>query len=182
MTGRIVRFDELRVYDRAFALAMEIFRHSAHFPIEERFPLTDQIRRSSRSVCANVAEGWHKRRYPAAFAAKLSDAEAEAGETIVWLNFACACGCLSEQLTAELKDGYDQVLGMLIRMIDQRDKWILPGNYAQLSPILPGVRLPFLPLSHSPPCPLNPSEPPDARRAAASTPDVRPTPCASLLG
>jgi four helix bundle protein len=128
MTGRIGRLDELRVYDRAFGLAMEIFRRSKHFPAEERFSLTDQIRRSSRSVCANIAEGWHKRRYPAAFVAKLSDAEAEAGETIVWLNFARECGYLPADLGDELRDGYDQVLGMLVRTIDRPDQWILPGK------------------------------------------------------
>lgn len=85
---------DLEVYQLAFAVAMEIFELSKKFPVEERYSLTDQIRRSSRSVCANLAEAWRKRRYQAAFVAKLSDCESEAAETQVWIEFAVKCNYL----------------------------------------------------------------------------------------
>ena len=85
------RHTELDVYNRAFSVAMRVFELSKNFPKEERYSLTDQIRRSSRSVCANIAEGWRKRRYEAAFVAKLNDSEAEAAETQVWLQFGVEC-------------------------------------------------------------------------------------------
>lgn len=83
----IRHFRELEVYQLAMEAALRIFEISKSFPVEERYSLTDQIRRSSRSVCANIAEAWRKRRYPNAFVSKLSDAEAEAAETQVWLEF-----------------------------------------------------------------------------------------------
>ncbi len=85
MRSNIRHFRELDVYKLAMEAAMEIFELTKVFPAEERYSLTDQVRRSSRSVCANIAEAWRKRRYPAAFAARLSDAEAEAAESEVWL-------------------------------------------------------------------------------------------------
>jgi four helix bundle protein len=85
-------FMELRVYRSAFAGASEIFRMARRFPPEERYSLTDQIRRSSRSVCANIAEAWQKRRYPASFVSKLCDADGEAAETLFWLAAALDCG------------------------------------------------------------------------------------------
>ena len=88
---RITRHTELQVYQRAFELSMTLFRISKAFPVEERYSLTDQMRRSSRSVCANLAEAWRKRRYKAAFVAKLNDSEAEAAETHVWIQFAVEC-------------------------------------------------------------------------------------------
>jgi len=88
---RIIRHTELEVYQKAFALAMEVFELSKSFPKEERYSLVDQIRRSSRSVCTNLAEAWRKRRYEAAFISKLSDSKAEAAETQVWLQFALEC-------------------------------------------------------------------------------------------
>jgi four helix bundle protein len=87
---------DLDVYKMAFEVAMQIFEKSRSFPVEERYSLTDQVRRSSRSVCANLVEAWRKRRYEASFLSKLSDAEAEAAETQVWLEFALKCGYLSE--------------------------------------------------------------------------------------
>ena len=92
MPSKIRSHRDLDVYRRAFATAMQIFRLSKTFPKDETFSLTDQGRRSSRSVCANLAEAWRKRRYEAAFISKLSDAETEAGETQVWLEFALECG------------------------------------------------------------------------------------------
>src|SRR6058998_2221632 len=92
----IKTFRELEVYRGAMELTMEIFRLTKAFPTEERYSLTDQIRRSSRSVCANLAEAWRKRRYAAAFVSKLNDAEAEAAETQVWIEIAFHSGYLSQ--------------------------------------------------------------------------------------
>ncbi len=87
--------EDLAIYQLAFEAAMKIFECSKKFPVEEKYSLTDQIRRSSRSVCANLAEAWRKSRYRAAFVAKLSDCEAEAAETQVWLKFAVKCNYLT---------------------------------------------------------------------------------------
>jgi four helix bundle protein len=106
--------------------AMRIFELTTRFPVEERFSLVDQIRRSSRSVCANIAEAWRKRRYKAAFVSKLSDAETEAAETQVWLEFAFRCGYLDEQTFVEINQHYDQIIGKLVRMIDNSVPWLIP--------------------------------------------------------
>src|SRR5689334_9639858 len=87
----IRKHTDLDVYNRAFRAAMKIFEQSRKFPREERYSLTDQIRRSSRSICSNLAEAWRKRRYEAAFIAKLGDSEAEAAETQSWIQFAVEC-------------------------------------------------------------------------------------------
>lgn len=87
MAERINSYRELRVYNDAFEAAMEIFEITKTFPVEEKYSLIDQIRRSSRYVCSNIGEAWRKRRYPAAFDAKLSDSETEACETQVWIEF-----------------------------------------------------------------------------------------------
>ncbi len=116
---------ELDVYRIAFDAAMEIFRLSKGFPKEETYSLTDQIRRSSRSVCSNLAEAWRKRRYQAAFVSKLNAAEAEAAETQTWLEFANRCGYLPGDKTSELRRTYDHVIGKLVRMIVNPDPWIL---------------------------------------------------------
>ncbi len=104
---------------------MEIFALTKSFPVEERYALVDQIRRSSRSVCANLAEAWRKRRYKAAFIAKLSDAESEACETQVWLEFTHRCGYLDLKAAQEIDSNYDQIIGQIIRMIESPDKWLL---------------------------------------------------------
>jgi len=101
---------DLGIYQIAFSVAMEIFEVSKKFPVEEKFALTDQIRRSSRSVCANLAEAWRKRRYEAAFIAKLNDCEAEAAETQTWLDFAIKCGYIHAEVGLELYARYNQVL------------------------------------------------------------------------
>jgi len=88
---------------------MEVFRHSRSFPVEERYSLVSQIRRSSRSVAANIAEGYRKRQYPAMFSSKLADADAEATETGVWLDFARDCGYLTQEVHRELTTAYDEV-------------------------------------------------------------------------
>lgn len=91
MAERIRSYKDLRVYQNSVEAAMKIFEITKGFPVEERYSLVDQIRRSSRSVCANIAEAWRKRRYKAAFIAKMSDAESEAAETQVWLEFSTKC-------------------------------------------------------------------------------------------
>lgn len=121
---QILSHRELETYQIGFDASMRIFELSKRFPKEETYSLTDQIRRSSRSVCANIAEAWRKRRYPAAFVAKLSDSEAEAAETQVWLEFAVACGYMDANSAAELNAIYEQVLGKLVRMIQRPDQWI----------------------------------------------------------
>jgi len=88
----VKHFKELRVYQQGFAAAGRIYRLSKRWPKEERYSLTDQIRRSSRSVCSNIVEVWRKRRYPAYFVSKLSDSDSETAETQVWLDFALDCG------------------------------------------------------------------------------------------
>ncbi len=123
--GRPRSHRELKVYVRAFALAEEIFDFSKALPQDERFSLTSQIRRSSRSVCANVAEGWRKRRYRAAFIAKLSDAEAEAAETQTWIEFAQSCGYMDADVGQRLWDEYEALIATIIGFIDHADQWTL---------------------------------------------------------
>jgi four helix bundle protein len=123
---RITKHTELEVYQKAFAAAMELFQVSRSFPLEERYSLTDQCRRSSRSVCANLTEAWRKRRYPAAFIAKLSDAEGEAAETQAWLQFAVECSYIEKPKAKLLYAEYDAILGMIVTMISNPDVWLLP--------------------------------------------------------
>jgi four helix bundle protein len=113
------------VYQHAFETAAKIFEVSKTFPKEETYSLTDQIRRASRSVCANIAEAWRKRRYPLAFVSKLSDSEAEAAETQTWLQFAVRCGYLSAADARLLYKDYDGIIGMLVSMITHPDHWKL---------------------------------------------------------
>ena len=117
---------ELDVYKIAFDAAMRIFELTKSYPSEERFSLTDQIRRSSRSVCANLSEAWRKRRYPAAFICKLNDCESEASETQTWIQFSVKCGYLSKVEGNDLLKIYDNIIGKLVRMIKNPDPWILP--------------------------------------------------------
>jgi four helix bundle protein len=105
--------------------AMRILEASKGFPPEEKYSLTDQIRRSSRSVCTNIAEAWRKRRYPNAFVSKLSDADSEAAETQAWLEFAFKCGYLNQKLRDELEDAYDRIMGKLINMLTRPDQWTI---------------------------------------------------------
>ena len=125
MSRNIRDFRELRVYDTAMDMAMEIFRVTSGFTKEEKYSLTDQIRRSSRSVCANIAEAWRKRRYRAAFVAKLSDAESEAAETQVWLEFSRKCGYLSDDRAREMNTSYEYVISCLVKMIQNADDWTI---------------------------------------------------------
>jgi four helix bundle protein len=118
---------DLEVYKESFDLAMQIFRESKSFPKEERYSLTDQVRRSSRSICANLAEAWRKRRYEGSFISKLSDAEAEAAETQVWIEFAIECEYLEREIGKRLLTSYENILGKLISMINNAKPWLLPG-------------------------------------------------------
>jgi four helix bundle protein len=104
---------------------MKIFEVTRGFPREERYSLTDQIRRSSRSVCANVAEAWRRRRYEGSFVYRLNDAEAEAAGTQTWLEFAVKCGYLEAEVTRPLDELYDRILGKLVVMIRQPEKWVI---------------------------------------------------------
>src|SRR5712692_8804446 len=103
----------LKVYQLAYKLAMEVFEVSKVFPKEERYSLTDQIRRSSRSVAANLAEGYRKRQYPNMFVSKLADSHAEATETQVWLDFARDCGYLTLETHGKMSASYEEVERML---------------------------------------------------------------------
>ena len=124
--GQLVRrHEDLEVYQMAFAAAMRIFDLSKRFPVEERYSLTDQMRRSSRSVCANLAEAWRKRIYEASFVAKLSDCTAEAAETQTWVEFAVKCQYLDSQTGEELRQTYDRIIRTLIKLIQNSKSWTL---------------------------------------------------------
>jgi four helix bundle protein len=115
---------DLDVYKLAFEAAMEIFEISKKFPKEEKYSLTDQIRRSSRSVCSNLAEAFRKRKYPKSFVAKLSDSEGEAAETQTWLDFAFCCEYTDEAAYKSLLEKYDNILGKLVNMSLHPENWI----------------------------------------------------------
>ena len=123
--GFVRRHEDLEVYQLAFDTAMQIFERSKHFPVEERYSLTDQVRRSSRSVCANLAEAWRKRIYEASFVAKLSDATAEAAETQTWIAFAVKCHYLETNTGEELTQTYNRILSMLFNLIQNSKNWTL---------------------------------------------------------
>ena len=120
-TKRINSVRELEVYQLAFNTAMEIFEISKRFPREEKYSLTDQIRRSSRSVCVNLSEGWRKRRYKAVFINKLTDAAQEAAETQTWLEFALKCNYISEDIFKRLDERYEHIYAMLNTMERKAD-------------------------------------------------------------
>jgi len=129
---KIVRHQELDVYKRSFEAAMKIFAISRSFPAEEKYSLTDQIRRSSRSVSANLAEAWRKRRYEAAFILKLNDCEAESAETQTWIEFAVKCGYLEREVGRELYKEYDEIISMITSMIANTAKWVMPTGRRKL--------------------------------------------------
>lgn len=114
---------ELDVYKMAFDVSMKIFELTKNFPKEEKYSLSDQIRRSSRSVCANLAEAFRKRKYPKSFVAKLSDSEAEAAESQVWLEFALACGYISNEIYRLLNNEYENIIGKLVNMSLKPEQW-----------------------------------------------------------
>jgi four helix bundle protein len=110
---KLEHFRDLEVYQRAFALAMEIYKLTIEYPKEEKYSLVDQIRRSSRSVCSNLAESWRKRDYIAVFKNKITDAMQEASETQTWLEFSMACGYINQEKFAALDDECEQIISML---------------------------------------------------------------------
>jgi len=112
----IKHFRDLEVYRRAFDAAMRIFQLTKAFPAEEKYSLVDQIRRASRSVCANTSEAWRKRRYIAVFKNKITDSMQEASETQCWLEFSLACKYIEKNLFDSLDDEYEQIIAMLNSM------------------------------------------------------------------
>ena len=114
---------DLEVFNLAFDAAMEIFQITKNFPKEEFYSLTDQIRRSSRSVCSNIGEAFRKRKYSRAFIAKLSDSEGESAETQIWLDFSLKCNYINSNTHRRLYDTYDNIIGKLVNMSLQPDKW-----------------------------------------------------------
>jgi len=111
MARMINHFRELNVYQAALSAAMSIFDLTKRFPVEERYAMTDQMCRSSRSVCANIAE--------------LSDAESEAGETQVWVELAARCRYIGPDVQQRLDDAYDHIMAQIVRMMDEPDKWLI---------------------------------------------------------
>jgi len=116
---------DLKVYQLAYEAALEIHEVTKSFPREERYSLTDQIRRSSRSVCANLAEAWRKRRYPKNFILKLSDSESESGETQVWLDLSESFSYIDHKTHDDLYDKYEHIIAMLINISNKPEKWTL---------------------------------------------------------
>ncbi len=124
-------FRELTVYQKAFEQAMLLFEVTKSFPKIEQYSLTDQARRASRSVCTNIGEAWRKRRYPAHFVSKLTDADAEATETMVWLDFSLRCGYIDARAHTEFATEYEQIGKMLGSMISAPEKFCYAGKKAQ---------------------------------------------------
>ena len=116
---------DLIVYKKAFEASMMIFRLSKGFPKEETYSLTDQIRRSSRSVCSNLAEAYRKRRYPAHFVSKLTDSDGENSETLVWLDYVVACEYAKADEVAPIVSLIEEVGSLVGSMIDHPEKWII---------------------------------------------------------
>jgi four helix bundle protein len=116
---------DLKVYQLAYEAALEIHEITKSFPREERYSLTDQIRRSSRSVCSNIAEAFRKRRYSKNFISKLSDSEAESGEVQVWLDLSESFKYIDNKTHNDLYDKYEHIIAMLINISNQPEKWTL---------------------------------------------------------
>jgi len=121
--AKIEHFRDLEVYRRAFDAAMIIFQITKEFPSEEKYSLVDQIRRASRSVCSNLAEGWRKRRYLAVFKNKITDAMQEASETQCWLEFSFACEYIDENMFNKLDKEYEEIILMLNSMERNAEKF-----------------------------------------------------------
>jgi four helix bundle protein len=128
MAERIDSYKDLHVYQNALDAAMKVFELTKRFPKEEKYSRVDQMRRSSRSVCANIAEAWRKRRYEGAFISKLSDSETEACETQVWIEFAWRCKYLNEEEMKALDGVYDHILAQLVTMIDHPSQWLIKSQ------------------------------------------------------
>ena len=117
--------EDWNVYRFAFDSAMAVFNVSKSFPKEETYSLTDQIRRSSRSVCANLAEAWRRRRYKGSFLLRLNDAEAEAAETQVWITFAVKSQYLDVETGRKLYGEYNRIIGIIVKITNRPNKWLL---------------------------------------------------------
>jgi len=115
---------ELEVFQLSFKSSMQIFLFTKTFPKEETYALTSQVRRSSRSVSANIAEAFRKRRYEKAFVAKLSDSEAEAAETQVWLDYSLECGYITNEVHQKIYLEYERIIGKIVMMIYHPEKWV----------------------------------------------------------
>ncbi len=126
--GKITHHWQLDVYKLSVEAAMRIFELTKRFPKEEMYSLTDQIRRSSRSVSSHIAEGWRRRRYEAAFCDKLNGAEIEAAETQVWIEYSVRCGYLSRKEGREVHRSYDRIIGKLVVMQARPEPWLLPRS------------------------------------------------------
>ena len=122
---------DMRVWQETMDLAMEVFTLTKRFPGEERYSLIDQIRRSSRSVPANISEDWRKRRYAAAFVSKLNDAEGEAAETQTHLEVALRCQYITPAEAAKLDERYEHLLSQLVTMANRPEVWTATGPVAQ---------------------------------------------------
>lgn len=125
MSKKILRHQDLQVYKKAIEGTMRIFELSKSFPKEETYSLTDQVRRSSRSVASNIAEAWRKRRYAAAFVSKLNDAEGEATETQTWVEVATRCGYLDRESAKALFLEYEEIIAILVSMENKPDSWVM---------------------------------------------------------
>ncbi len=123
-----MNYKDLTVFKKAFDLAMLIFDVSKTFPTEERYSLTDQIRRSSRSVCSNIAEGYRKRQYPAHFTSKISDADMENSETQTWLLFALACKYISQEQMDDFEKRSEEIGRMLAHMISNPEAYYVTSK------------------------------------------------------
>jgi four helix bundle protein len=128
MPAKIQTHRDLVVYQKAFSAAMRLYELTKVFPKEETYSLTDQVRRSSRSVCANLSEGWRKRRYEAAFINKMCDSEAEAAETQTWIEFAVGCGYIARDTGLELYREYEGIIAALVTISNNPAKWVLPSG------------------------------------------------------
>ena len=123
MTKFAKTFRELEVYQNALTLAIEIHQFCKTLPQEEKYALADQMRRASRSVCANISEAWRKRRYKAAFRAKLSDSETEASEMQCWLDISLKLSYMNEEMYKDFNKRYEKVISQIVSMIRDADRW-----------------------------------------------------------
>ena len=130
MTEKIRNYTDLRVFQNAMEAATKIFELTGSFPAEEKFSMTDQMRGSSRSVCSNLSGAWRRRINKDAFVAKLNDAESQACETQVWVEFARRCKYLENDVCDGLQSAYDLILGQLVKMINEPYKWLIKKSPA----------------------------------------------------
>ena len=125
---KIVYHWQLEVYQLSVEAAMKLFALSKKFPQEERYSLTDQMRRSSRSVAGQISEGWRRRRYVTAFCEKLNGAEGEAGETQTWIEFAVRCEYITKKIGTDLHRIYDRIIGKLVGRQNNPEPWLFPRS------------------------------------------------------